>query len=301
MCQGKPREFEAPVLRKSRGFTLVELLVVIGVITILVGLLIPAVVRAREAAIRAACLSNLRQVRLELQMYASASHDYVPLGYDVVTNQSMICFNSVLAPAVQVYPQPVVLGVLSKIGLLQHPQIYYCPGENDRADMYDTELNPWQITEPQTVLPLTDTFLGYWTRPTTNWQIVRTTGLTPNPVPWNDASNNNPLPRLITLGAHTAILSDPFPCLRALKTRHRTGINVLYSDGSARWVPASYFTPTLQLIDAVSEWAGYYNMQPGRLNPSRPPTDGGTGQDLFLRSDPLYPHGRGIWADLDQF
>ncbi len=101
----------------NRGFTLIELLVVIAVIAILAGLLLPALGRAKEAGRSTACLSNLHQIGIALQLYVSESQNKLPTMFDASTN-----------PAANTNGPPIDQVLASQAG---STNIFRCPSDNE--------------------------------------------------------------------------------------------------------------------------------------------------------------------------
>jgi len=134
--------------KSRRGFTLIELLVVIAIIAILIGLLLPAVQKVREAAARMQCTNNLKQLGLAVQNYASSYNSQLPAvesdvaapaygAYDGSFLYTLLPF--VEQPALfkggQPAPQPQAIWVQDQIGpdglpIRQHAiKPYMCPSD----------------------------------------------------------------------------------------------------------------------------------------------------------------------------
>ncbi len=75
------KTLSAPTKKPFAAFTLIELLVVIAIIAILAAMLLPALSRAKQTALRTRCLNNVRQAGLATTMYAMDARDALPYGY----------------------------------------------------------------------------------------------------------------------------------------------------------------------------------------------------------------------------
>jgi prepilin-type N-terminal cleavage/methylation domain-containing protein len=242
------------------GFTLVELLVVIGIIALLLGILLPTLSRAREAANRIKCASQLRQIGQFAAMYAGSYNNFLPLGY--ISYDTYAPGNSVIW-----YLQksnnvngPVGLGYLFSSGIIKSNaeftrQIWYCPSmPKDWYFAYNQAGNPWHD------LPISNQEATAWP----NWGLSLKMGYSSRPLLTSELGDEQTLrwtndppvgtnwvaPRYFNTGTMLgaklrsanvfkgkAIVSDLCEDQRLIKGVHKSGINVLYSSYAVKWIP----------------------------------------------------------------
>jgi len=275
------------VSRRSnrRAFTLVELLVVIGIIAVLVAILLPTLNRARESARRTKCLANLRGIGQLVMMYANQFKGQMPIGYSNGNGASgvnysesywMLRYDTAQTPPIRY----TALGFLYPAGLITtsdvEGEIFYCPS------MADDAIHSIKGDDPSSPNPYLDNFvagdafaarangkgcrLAYSARPSNpssqldqqhrgvGWIKAAAAGVTFQPVTgWVDMSTTQMMKA--SQMKTRAILADVLITTRS-KLAHVKGINVLSADGSARYMDQSYLgdypgTPGLPFLQNI--------------------------------------------------
>ena len=266
--------------RRVVGFTLVELLVVVGIIAILVALLLPALQKAQEQARRTACLSNMHQIGLAMMMYGHDNKSWVPprhrlgdpnnagfaqlpLGYhpSVTWGPNVRLPNASAVPPVppgemaQLVPPPYG-GARSKY--LPNCDVFFCPSDTVRAPFRipptdpDTgqvypELRGWG---PQNTVAGGTVSMSYWQFyfPETSYDGPLGGAGAMNrvhPSLWNHKLSVKGAAQRLQL-ADQGFVAGNAGQVAAERTNpffHKAGWNALYLDGHAKWVNESDVRP----------------------------------------------------------
>jgi type II secretory pathway pseudopilin PulG len=287
---------------------LIELLVVIGIIAILVGLLLPTLSRAREAANRAVCLSDMRQLSDYLRLYGAQYNDICPLGFiDRKALSYMMAWTNTDAFQNGSFPRATTVGLIVEAGLCKNPKAFFCPSEppgtffnylpNPVGGWSD---NPWPFCTAALAEHYTRT--AYSTRPVADWPCRHLPGGGTLPAAssklfWlaSDGKGNLVLPRLSKMGS-LAIIADLLVDKRTIQKRHGKGLNVLYGNGGAHWVD-------LKAIDKAP-WNTFIADRSDSSQDSYNTSNNwvflndGTFQD-FATPGSLTKPVSGVWVDLD--
>ncbi|MEA2707739.1 MAG: hypothetical protein QOF78_340 [Phycisphaerales bacterium] len=232
-------------MRHRKAFTLVELLVVIGIIAILIGMLLPTLSRAQEAARKTVCLSNMRTLSDYLKLYSVSYKDAIPVGFmDQKAFSYLLNWNNPNGT------KPSQMGLVIVAGLSKDPKAFFCPAEMRDDYAYAPNPvggfsdNPWPF---KTTPGGPHTATGYVSRPIANWPShtpAMTSSNTGGPLKtpadtgfWlpGDGKGGIAMPRFSKLKGQ-ALLADLMEDKTAILQRHKKGLNVLYGHGGAHWV-----------------------------------------------------------------
>jgi prepilin-type N-terminal cleavage/methylation domain-containing protein len=244
---------------RQSGFTLVELLVVIGIIALLISILLPALNRARDQARKTQCLSNLRTQGQIMQMYMNQNKGALPVGtWGAYPEYGYVLWQ-------QTNAIHIGLGLMMPAGLIPTDPVqdvntgdgrmFYCPVQTNQGSGYNDPGNEWYGT------PGAATRMSYTQRP--EWRYENKSWVTHI---WNaDAANGSHVRTPVYPAAwfpkakdfkERALVMDMLvnPSHDSFLQGHKTGCNVLYSDWSAKWVPYDNLQPMIRTMQGI--WTG---------------------------------------------
>jgi prepilin-type N-terminal cleavage/methylation domain-containing protein len=294
--------------RLRQGFTLVELLVVIGIIALLVGILLPTLTKARDAAARTACLSSLRELGNALRIYGTENHECCPIGGvkadpangNPGTNPLMQYAFTYTVYWVGPSGEGISgLGFLAYSGLLKSGRTFYCPSETTPEYMYNSNVkdpnpskaNGWPFTSKGQItfagITKGNCRIGYMSRPAAAYTPVQD-GFKGLPI-LTDPPYERSFPRYTKL-KNLPIIADFHIDPSDVRRRHKTGINVALANGSAQFVPSKIFE---NATDGSQAWKNL-DVQSALVS-----TDSATPNWYYVTKPTTTTYG--IWNALDRY
>lgn len=127
--------------QRQHAFTLVELLVVIGIIALLISILLPSLSRARQSAVAITCASNLKNIGNALMMYANENKGTLPAAGLRVSNTQQWTWDDAINAYVGYSTDRAMLE--SNVTVLETKNIFYCQG-----DAFPRAWNNWALELP---------------------------------------------------------------------------------------------------------------------------------------------------------